>query len=300
MTNFEEDSYLDLMYCLVRKLEKSDVRLDRTGVGCVSYFGSQLRFSLKEDFPMLTTKKVYWKGVFEELAWFLRGETNVKPLQDKGVSIWDEWAVSKEQAAKHHPMIVNEGDLGPVYGAMWRDWGQDNALPIDQIDRVVKTIRNNPNSRRHIVSAWNPSYLPDEAKSPQDNVILGKQALAPCHCLFQFFVEDGELSCQLYQRSADIFLGVPFNIASYSLLTAIIANICGLKLGEFILTFGDVHLYSNHLEAAKEQLSRVSSEFPKLKINKQLELEDLDSLNIKDFELIGYNPKSHIPAPIAI
>lgn len=305
MINFEEDAYLDLLYCLANKLKKqSDVRNDRTGTGCVSEFGHQLRFNLSESFPMLTTKKVFWKGVFEELAWFLRGDTNTKSLKEKGVSIWDEWAVTEEQASKHHPMLVQEGDLGPVYGAMWREWPIDKyrfeGEGIDQLKNVIEGLQSNPYSRRHLVSSWNPTYLPNEALSPQENVLQGKQALPPCHCLFQFFVENGRLSCQLYQRSADIFLGVPFNIASYSLLTAIVANICNLELGDFILTFGDIHLYSNHLEAAETQLTRNSTQFPRLKINKNLVLEDINSLNIEDFELINYNPQSHIPAPIAI
>lgn len=303
-TNFEEDSYLDLMHCLVEKTKKEESRNDRTGVGCVSRFGDQLRFNLENSFPMLTTKKVFWKGVFEEMAWFLQGNTNAKSLQDKGVNIWNEWSVTKEQASKHHSMLVQEGDLGPVYGAMWRRWPIDKyrfaGEGIDQLKTVVEGLQNKPYSRRHVVSSWNPTYLPNESLSPQENVLQGKQALPPCHCLFQFFVEEGKLSCQLYQRSADIFLGTPFNIPSYSLLTAIIANICDLELGEFILTFGDVHLYSNHLEAAETQLKRSSTEFPKLKIKKKLKIEDLDALNIEDFELINYNPQPAIKAPIAI
>lgn len=298
--NYEEDNYLDLLYCLKEKLENEEVRNDRTGVGCVSRFADQLRFNISVFFPLLTTKKVHFKSVFYELAWFLKGSTNTKYLNDNGVSIWDEWAVSEEQASKHHPMIVSKGDLGPVYGKMWRNWPQPSLKYIDQISNIIDSIKNKPNSRRHVVSSWNPSYLPDESKSPQENVIAGKQALPPCHCLFQFFVEDGKLSCQLYQRSADIFLGVPFNIASYALLTNIIANICDLKPGEFILTFGDVHLYKNHLKPAEIQLKRESRPFPTLKIKRKLELEDLNDLKIEDFEILGYHPHGSIPATIAI
>lgn len=297
--NYEEDSYLDLLYCLTQKLKENKARDDRTGVGCISRFGDQLRFNLAKSFPLLTTKSVYWKGVFYELSWFLRSETNTRYLTDNNVHIWDQWALTEDDLSNHnHHFFGSPGDLGPIYGSMWRNW--PGPLNIDQIDNVIKSIKENPNSRRHVISAWNPTFLPDEKKSPQQNVLEGRQALPPCHCLFQFFVENNKLSCQLYQRSADIFLGVPFNIASYSLLTLIIANVCDLEPGEFIHTFGDVHLYSNHLEAAETQLKRSSIEFPKLRIKRKLEIHELEDLDINDFELIGYNPQGGISAPIAV
>lgn len=282
-----ECQYLGLLESLVSKLKNTSIRDDRTGVGCVSRFGDQMKFDLSSSFPLLTTKRVWWKGVAEELFWFLRGETNIKSLQDKGVHIWDEWA-------------TESGEVGPMYGSMWRSWPLQGGLYIDQILEVIKSIRNIPNSRRHIVSAWNAEYTPSEYMTSQENVDTGFQALAPCHCLFQFFVEDGRLSCQLYQRSADIFLGVPFNIASYSLLTYIIADICYLKPGEFIHTFGDLHLYSNHLKQAEIQLERTPFAFPKLQISKKLNVEDLYTLKITDFSVKNYVCHETIKADIAV
>lgn len=300
--NLQEDLYLDLLWSLLSESGYSEPRDDRTGVGCTSRFGDQLRFDVKDSFPLLTTKSVYWKGVFHELSWMLRGDTNIKYLTDNKVKIWDEWALTEEDTEFSHRLLSSPGDIGPMYGSQWRKWPgrTPHEAPVDQIVSVINSIRDNPNSRRHVVSAWNPSYLPDESKDPKTNILEGNQALAPCHCLFQFFVKNGALSCQLYQRSADIFLGVPFNIASYSLLLYIIANICDLEVGEFIHTFGDLHLYHNHTSQARVQLSRTSKDFPILKIKKKLTVEDLVQLDINDFELTNYNPCGKIPAPIAI
>ncbi len=245
---------------------------DRTGTGTLSIFGAQARFDLRERFPLLTTKKLHLKSIIHELLWFLRGETNVCYLNEHGVTIWDEWA-------------DKEGNLGRVYGAQWRDWRGADGMHVDQIDKVISEIKENPSSRRLIVSAWNPAEI-DE------------MALPPCHVLFQFYVNDGELSCQLYQRSADLFLGVPFNIASYSLLTMMVAQVCDLKPGDFVHTFGDLHLYSNHLEQAREQLTRQCRPLPRMNLNPRV--KNINDFRFEDFELVDYNPHPSIKAPIAV
>jgi thymidylate synthase len=244
-----------------------------------------MRFDLNEGFPLVTTKKVHLKSVIHELFWFIQGDTNTQYLRDHGVSIWDEWA-------------TENGDLGPLYGAQWRSWPTPNGAVIDQLSEVIESIKVRPNSRRLLVSAWNPSLLPDESESPQDNVRAGRMALAPCHTLFQFYVANNQLSCQLYQRSADVFLGVPFNIASYALLTHLIADQCGLGVGDFIWTGGDVHLYQNHLEQAKEQLSREPRALPKLKILRTP--PSIFEYSENDIEILGYDPHPHIKAPVAV
>jgi thymidylate synthase len=261
--------YLDL---LRHVLEHGKFKADRTGTGTCSVFGAQIRCPLREAFPLLTTKKVHIKSVIYELLWFLRGDTNVKYLHDHGVTIWDEWA-------------NQDGSLGRIYGAQWTGWRTPDGRSINQIDEVIAQIKKNPDSRRHIVTAWNPGELE-------------QMALAPCHCLFQFYVLDGELSCQLYQRSADIFLGVPFNIASYALLTLMVAQVCGLKSGEFVHTFGDLHLYVNHVEQAKLQLSRAPRPLPQMKLNPAV--KKIDDFKFEDFELVGYDPHPGIKAPIAV
>jgi thymidylate synthase len=253
-------------------LEEGRPKTDRTGTGTRSIFGAQARFPLRESFPLLTTKKVHWKSVVYELLWFLRGDTNVKWLQEHGVSIWNEWA-------------DENGNLGRVYGAQWRDWRTPEGGSIDQIARVIEQIRKKPDSRRHIVTAWNPAEV--EA-----------MALPPCHALFQFFVLDGELSCQLYQRSADLFLGVPFNIASYALLTCMVAQVCGLKPGDFVHTFGDLHLYDNHVDQANEQLSREPRSLPRIALNPKI--RELADFTYEDISLLDYNPHPPIKAPIAV
>lgn len=258
---------------------------DRTGTGTISVFGYQMRFDLSEGFPLVTTKKCHLRSIIHELLWFLKGETNIQYLKDNGVSIWDEWA-------------TDEGDLGPVYGAQWRSWTGPNGEVVDQINDLIEQIKTNPDSRRLIVSAWNPALLPDTKYSPKENAAMGKQALPPCHTLFQFYVLDGKLSCQLYQRSADIFLGVPFNIASYALLTMMIAQVCDLEVGDFIHTFGDAHLYLNHLDQVEEQLSRKPFAKPQMKINP--DVKDIFAFTIDDFELVGYEAHPHIKAPVAI
>mgnify|MGYP001424160930 CR=1 FL=1 len=263
-------------------LENGTVKQDRTGTGTKSVFGYQMRFDLSEGFPMVTTKKLHLKSIVHELLWFLKGDTNIKYLQENGVRIWNEWA-------------DENGDLGPVYGYQWRNWNGDE---IDQISEIIETIKNNPDSRRMLVSAWNPSVLPDTGKSFSENVENGKAALPPCHAFFQFYVANGKLSCQLYQRSADIFLGVPFNIASYALMTMMIAQVCNLELGDFVHTFGDAHIYSNHEEQANLQLSREIRSLPKMKINP--DVKSIYDFTIDDFELIGYDPHPHIKAPVAI
>lgn len=274
--------YLDLM----RHVKEQGVQKgDRTGTGTVSVFGYQMRFNLAEGFPLVTTKKCHLKSIIHELLWFLKGETNTRYLTENGVKIWNEWADEK-------------GDLGPVYGYQWRNWPAPDGQHIDQISEVVELLKNKPNSRRIIVSAWNVADLPDESISPQDNVKQGRMALAPCHAFFQFYVADGKLSCQLYQRSADIFLGVPFNIASYALLTMMVAQVCDLELGDFVHTLGDAHLYSNHLEQADEQLSRKPYTLPKMKINPQI--KSIFDFSFDDFELIDYQSHPHIKAPISI
>ncbi len=259
--------YLDL---LKKVKDSGKPKGDRTGTGTLSIFGHQMRFDLQDSFPLLTTKKIHFKSVAYELLWFLKGDTNIKYLKDNGVSIWDEWA-------------DENGDLGPVYGKQWRDWKGANGFH-DQISNVIDQIKNNPNSRRHIVSAWNVAEIPS-------------MALAPCHILFQFYVQEGKLSCQLYQRSADIFLGVPFNIASYALLTHMIANVCDLEVGVFVHTLGDAHLYNNHLTQADEQLTRSPLQPPQIKVAKK---NSIDDYVFEDFEIIGYEHHPHIPAPVAI
>ena len=253
-------------------LERGQPRSDRTGTGTLSIFGAQTRFDLRENFPLLTTKKLHIKSIIYELLWFLRGDTNVRYLNEHGVTIWDEWA-------------DNEGDLGRVYGAQWRDWRGQNDVHVDQIENVIAQIKSTPQSRRLIVSAWNPAEI-------------DKMALPACHVLFQFYVQDGELSCQLYQRSADLFLGVPFNIASYSLLTLMVAQVCDLKPGDFVHTFGDLHLYRNHLEQAQQQLARDFRPLPRMKLNSAI--KNIRDFQFEDFQLIGYDPHPTIKAPIAV
>ncbi|MGI0118096.1 thymidylate synthase [Zooshikella sp. RANM57] len=260
-------------------------RNDRTGTGSYSVFGYQMRFDLQQGFPLVTTKKCHLRSIIHELLWFLKGDTNIHYLQENGVSIWNEWA-------------TDEGELGPVYGKQWRSWEGANGEVVDQISQLIYDIKNNPNSRRLVVSAWNPTVLPDTSLSPKDNAATGKQALPPCHCLFQFYVADGKLSCQLYQRSADIFIGVPFNIASYALLTMMIAQVCDLQLGEFVHTLGDAHLYANHLEQAKMQLERTPLPLPIMRINQ--DIKDLFAFTFEDFSLENYQFHPHIKAPIAV
>ena len=255
---------------------------DRTGTGTTSVFGYQMRFDLNEGFPLVTTKKIHLKSVIYELLWFLKGDTNIGYLNEHGVRIWNEWADPN-------------GDLGPVYGAQWRNW---NGEAIDQLKAVVDTLRHNPESRRIIVSAWNPSVLPDTRKSFAENVANGKAALPPCHALFQFYVADGKLSCQLYQRSADVFLGVPFNIASYALLTMMLAQVCDLQLGDFVHTFGDVHIYNNHREQVALQLSRTPRPLPTMHLNPAV--KDLFAFDYTDFRLEGYDPYPTIKATVAV
>ncbi|MCH1407413.1 MAG: thymidylate synthase [Verrucomicrobiales bacterium] len=265
-------TYLDL---LDHVLTNGTPRDDRTGVGTIGVFGAQARFDLRETFPCLTTKKLHLRSIIHELLWFLKGDTNIQYLKDNKVTIWDEWA-------------DKDGNLGPVYGKQWRSWEvADSGETIDQIARVVDSIRNNPTSRRHIVSAWNPADVEE-------------MALPPCHSLFQFYVDTsrGELSCQLYQRSADLFLGVPFNIASYALLCMMMAQVCGLKPGDFVHTFGDLHLYQNHLEQARLQLSREPRPLPTMKMNP--DVKEIDGFVYEDFELVGYDPHPTIKAPIAV
>ena len=275
-------NYLDLLR-LVR--DTGVKKMDRTGTGTLSVFGHQLRFDLANSFPMVTTKKLHLKSIIHELLWFIRGDTNIGYLKQHGVRIWDEWA-------------DETGELGPIYGVQWRSWPSPSGARIDQLAQVVEQIRTRPDSRRHIVSAWNPAELPDEAISPQANVALGRMALAPCHCLFQFFVGDGRLSCQLYQRSADCFLGVPFNIASYSLLTLMIAQVTGLKPGEFVHSFGDAHIYLNHLDQVDEQLRRQALPPPRMRLNP--ERRRLEDFVFEDFELLDYQAHPAIRAPIAV
>ena len=262
-------NYLDLL----RELrERGERKMDRTGTGTLSLFGRQLRFDLGAGFPLVTTKRVHVKSVIVELLWFLRGETNVRSLREEGVTIWDEWA-------------DENGELGPVYGRQWRAWATADGRSVDQIARVLHQLRNDPDSRRIIVSAWNVGEL-------------DQMALPPCHVLFQFFVLDGRLSCQLYQRSADLFLGVPFNIASYALLTLMVAQVCNLQPGEFVHTFGDLHLYANHLEQAKLQLTRDPRPLPQMKLNPKV--TNIHAFTFEDFELAGYDPHPGIKAPIAV
>jgi thymidylate synthase len=261
--------YLDLLKLV---LDHGKFKADRTGTGTYSIFGAQARFPLQEGFPALTTKKLHLKSIIYELLWFLRGDTNIKYLNENGVTIWDEWA-------------DESGNLGRVYGAQWCDWKTPEGRSINQIDRVIEQIKKNPDSRRLIVSAWNVGEIE-------------QMALPPCHAMFQFFVQEGELSCQLYQRSADLFLGVPFNIASYALLTLMVAQVCGLKPGTFVHTFGDLHLYSNHLEQARLQLTREPRKLPEMRLNPAI--KDIHQFTFSDFELVGYDPHPSIKAPIAV
>lgn len=261
--------YLDL---LQHVLDHGTIKTDRTGTGTRSVFGYQMRFNLADGFPLVTTKKCHWRSVVYELLWFLRGDTNIRYLKEHGVSIWDEWADEK-------------GDLGPVYGYQWRSWPTPDGGHIDQIAKVLEMIKHNPDSRRLMVSAWNPA-------------LVDQMALPPCHALFQFYVAEGRLSCQLYQRSADIFLGVPFNIASYALLTIMVAQVCGLKPGEFVHTLGDAHLYSNHIEQATLQLTREPRNLPQVKLNP--EVKDLFTFEYEDISLEGYDPYPHIKAKVAV
>lgn len=272
--------YLDLLQHI---LDEGFQKGDRTGTGTISVFGYQMRFNLNDGFPLLTTKKVHLRSIIHELLWLINGDTNIKYLHDNKVSIWDEWADSN-------------GDLGPVYGAQWRNWNNEG---IDQIADVIDSIKNNPNSRRHIVTAWNPSVLPDEkSKDFAANVAAGKAALPPCHAFFQFYVADNKLSCQMYQRSADVFLGVPFNIASYSLLTMMIAQVCGLGLGDFVHTFGDVHIYNNHIEQVKLQLSREPRPLPTMRLNP--DVKSIFDFKYEDFKLENYNPYDAIKADVSV
>jgi thymidylate synthase len=263
-------------------LENGTVKKDRTGTGTKSVFGYQMRFDLSEGFPMVTTKKLHLKSIVYELLWFLKGDTNIKYLQKNGVRIWNEWA-------------DENGDLGPVYGYQWRNWNGDE---IDQISEIIETLKNNPDSRRMLVSAWNPSVLPDTGKSFSDNVANGKAALPPCHAFFQFYVADGKLSCQLYQRSADIFLGVPFNIASYALFTMMMAQACGLEAGDFVHTFGDAHIYNNHQEQIELQLSRDPKPLPKMILNP--DIKNIFDFTFDDFTLVDYEHHPHIKGTVAI
>lgn len=255
---------------------------DRTGTGTISVFGYQMRFDLSEGFPMVTTKKLHLKSIIHELLWFLKGETNIAYLQENGVKIWDAWA-------------DENGNLGPVYGHQWRNW---NSEEIDQITELIETLKTNPNSRRMLISAWNPSVLPDTTVSFSENVANGKAALPPCHAFFQFYVSDGKLSCQLYQRSADIFLGVPFNIASYALFTMMVAQVCGLEAGEFIHTFGDAHIYNNHIEQVNLQLSREPRKLPIMKLNPNV--TNIFDFTFDDFTLDGYDPHEHIKGAVSV
>jgi thymidylate synthase len=261
--------YLNLMQHV---LENGTQKHDRTGTGTISVFGYQMRFNLADGFPMVTTKKLHLKSIIHELIWFLSGDTNIKYLKENGVKIWDEWA-------------DENGNLGPVYGSQWRSWPTPDGKQIDQITNIINQIKNNPDSRRIIVSAWNVAEIEN-------------MALPPCHCFFQFYVSDGKLSCQLYQRSADIFLGVPFNIASYALLTMMVAQVCNLQVGDFIHTLGDAHLYNNHLEQTKLQLSREPKALPTMKIN--LAVKDIFGFKFDDFELVGYDPHPHIKGAVAV
>ncbi|MFP5438646.1 MAG: thymidylate synthase [Bacteroidia bacterium] len=271
--------YLDLVKHV---METGNQKGDRTGTGTISVFGYQMRFDLSEGFPLVTTKKLHLKSIIYELLWFLKGDTNINYLNANGVKIWDEWA-------------DKDGNLGPVYGAQWRNWdGQD----IDQITELIDTLKTNPNSRRMLVTAWNPGVLPENGKSFSENVANGKVALPPCHAFFQFYVADGKLSCQLYQRSADIFLGVPFNIASYALLTMMIAQVCGLEAGDFIHTFGDAHIYNNHIEQLELQLTREPRPMPKMILNP--EVKNIFDFTFEDFTLVDYDPHPHIKGAVAV
>ena len=271
--------YLDLMSHV---MNHGILKKDRTGTGTKSVFGYQMRFDLSTGFPLITTKKLHLKSIIYELFWFINGETNIKYLQENQVKIWDAWA--------------NEsGDLGPVYGSQWRNWNNDG---IDQISNLIHDIKKNPDSRRMLVSAWNPSVLPNTNKTFEENIKNGKAALPPCHAFFQFYVSENKLSCQLYQRSADIFLGVPFNIASYSLFTHMIAHVCNLEVGDFIHTFGDAHIYTNHFEQIKLQLTREPRKLPRLNIKRNV--SKITDFRYEDFEFIDYNPHPHIKGKVSV
>jgi thymidylate synthase len=276
------NTYLQLLRDI---LEKGDRKEDRTGTGTISLFGYQMRFDLSKGFPCVTTKKLHLRSIIHELLWFLKGDTNIAYLNENGVTIWDEWA-------------DENGNLGPVYGAQWRDWISPDGRHIDQLSVLLNDLRERPDSRRHIVSAWNPSVLPDESKSPSDNARAGLQALPPCHMMFQFHVANGRLSCHMYQRSADVFLGVPFNIASYALLTMMIAQVLDLRAGDFIISLGDAHIYLNHLEQVQTQLERQPFPLPTMHINP--ERKDLFGFVYEDFELRNYQSHAVIKAPIAV
>ena len=271
--------YLDLVKHV---LKNGNYKGDRTGTGTKSVFGYQMRFDLNDGFPLVTTKKLHLKSIIHELLWFINGETNIKYLKDNGVKIWDAWA-------------DESGNLGPVYGSQWRNWNNEK---IDQISQLIDLIKNNPESRRMLVSAWNPSVLPDTKKSFSENVMNGKAALPPCHAFFQFYVSNNKLSCQLYQRSADIFLGVPFNIASYALFTHMIAHVCNLDVGDFVHTFGDAHIYSNHTEQIELQLSRKPRKLPTLNIKRKV--DSIFDFKFEDFEIINYDPHPHIKGKVSI
>jgi len=271
--------YLDLVKHV---LENGNQKGDRTGTGTKSVFGYQMRFDLADGFPMVTTKKLHLKSIIYELLWFLKGDTNIKYLQENGVKIWDAWA-------------DENGNLGPVYGHQWRNW---NSEERDQISEIIEELKTNPNSRRMLVSAWNPSVLPDTSKTFSENVANNKAALPPCHAFFQFYVSDSKLSCQLYQRSADIFLGVPFNIASYALLTMMVAQVCNLGVGEFIHTFGDAHIYNNHFEQIQLQLSREPKPLPKMILNP--EIKNIFDFTYSDFTLVGYDAHESIKGNVAV
>lgn len=274
--------YLEFM----RHVKETGVKKsDRTGTGTISVFGYQMRFNLEDGFPLVTTKKCHLKSIIHELLWFLKGESNIAYLKENGVSIWDEWA-------------TEGGELGPVYGVQWRSWQKNSGGTIDQIADVIEQIKRKPDSRRLIVSAWNPALLPDESVAPNVNASNGKMALPPCHTLFQFYVLDGKLSCQLYQRSADVFLGVPFNIASYALLTMMVAHVTGLKCGDFVHSFGDAHIYLNHKDQVEEQLSREPFALPRMSINSNV--TDIFQFKYEDFTLEDYQSHSRIAAPISI
>ena len=275
-------TYLQLLQDI---LDKGSRKEDRTGTGTISLFGYQMRFDLSQGFPCVTTKKLHLRSIIHELLWFLNGDTNIAYLNENGVSIWDEWA-------------DEDGNLGPVYGSQWREWITADGQHIDQIKLLLDDLRERPHSRRHIVSAWNPAVLPDESRSPKDNARAGLQALPPCHTMFQLYVADGKLSCQMYQRSADVFLGIPFNIASYALLTMMIAQVVDLEPGDFIITLGDAHIYLNHLEQVRTQLSRDTFPLPAMKIN--TDRKDLFDFVYEDFDLQHYQHHAGIKAPIAI
>ncbi|MBI5658988.1 MAG: thymidylate synthase [Nitrosomonadales bacterium] len=277
-----DKQYLGLLDDILRNGARKG---DRTGTGTLSVFGRMYRHDLSGGFPLLTTKRLHVKSILHELFWFLRGDTNIRYLKENGVSIWDEWATA-------------EGELGPVYGAQWRAWQGANGESIDQVARLIEGIRKNPDSRRHIISAWNVAYLPDETRKPQQNAAEGRMALPPCHVLYQFYVADGKLSCMLTQRSADCFLGVPYNGASVAFLTHMVAHQCDLEPGEIVHSFGDLHLYLNHLEQARLQLAREPRPLPKL-IIKRVPASIFD-YRFDDFEIAGYDPHPHIPAPIAV